>query len=200
MTRKILVIYYSRDGATAALARRVARGIESVAGCQALLRTVPEVSTVCEATSPDIPDSGPPYASQQELADCDGLLIGSPTRFGNMAAPMKHFLDGTGQLWLAGGLTGKPAGVFTSSSSPHGGQESTLLSMLLPLLHHGMLLVGIPYSEPDLSTTDGGGSPYGAGCVSGPEGGAKLSDSEARLAQALGRRVAETAVQLSAET
>lgn len=196
MTVEILVVYYSRDGATAALARRVARGVESVAGCQAVLRTVPEVSTVSEATAPAIPESGPPYASEDDLADCAGLVLGSPTRFGNMAAPMKHFLDGTGQLWLAGALTGKPAGVFTSSSSPHGGQESTLLSMLIPLLHHGMLVMGLPYSEPDLSTTDGGGSPYGAGCVSGPEGGASLTDSEARLAQALGRRIAETAVRL----
>ncbi len=200
MSLEILVVFYSRDGATAALAARVARGVESVTGCQAVLRTVPDVSAVSEATSPDIPDSGPPYASEEDLSRCAGLVLGSPTRFGNMAAPMKHFLDGTGQLWLAGGLTGKPAGVFTASSSPHGGQESTLLSMLVPLLHHGMLVLGLPYSEPDLSTTDGGGSPYGAGCVSGPEGGSALTDSEARLAQALGRRIAETAVRLSAGT
>jgi NAD(P)H dehydrogenase (quinone) len=192
----ILVLYYSRDGATAALARRVARGVESVPGCEAVVRTVPEVSAVVDSPAPAVPSEGPPYASHEDLATCAGLVLGSPTRFGNMAAPLKHFLDTTGQLWMRGALSGKPAGAFTSSASPHGGQESTLLSMFLPLLHHGMLLVGIPYGQPELNTTDGGGSPYGAGHVSGPDGIVPPTDSEGRLAQALGRRIAETALRL----
>jgi NAD(P)H dehydrogenase (quinone) len=193
----VLVLYYSRDGATAALARRVARGVESVPGCEAVVRTVPEIAAVIESPAPPVPSQGPPYATHEDLDACAGLALGSPTRFGNMAAPLKHFLDTTGQLWMRGALSGKPAGVFTSSSSPHGGQESTLLSMLLPLMHHGMLLVGIPYSEPDLNTTDGGGSPYGAGHVSGREGAIPPTESEGRLAQALGRRIAETSVRLA---
>ncbi len=197
MSLGVLVLYYSRDGSTAALARRVARGVESVPGCEALVRTVPDVSPVVEHPAPAVPSEGPPYATHDDLVACAGLALGSPTRFGNMAAPLKHFLDSTGPLWMRGALAGKPAGVFTSSASPHGGQESTLLSMFPPLMHHGMLLVGIPYAEPELNTTDGGGSPYGAGHVSGADGTVALTDSEGRLAAALGRRIAETAVRLA---
>ncbi|MGN6702357.1 MAG: NAD(P)H:quinone oxidoreductase, partial [Burkholderiaceae bacterium] len=158
----ILVLYYSRRGATRTLAELVAEGVESVPGCDARLRTVPPVSTVAEATAPDIPDDGPPYVELADLEQCAGLALGSPTRFGNMAAPMKYFWDGTSTQWLSGALAGKPACVFTSTGSLHGGQETTLLSMMIPLLHHGMLLLGLPYSHPELMTTSDGGTPYGA--------------------------------------
>jgi NAD(P)H dehydrogenase (quinone) len=189
----VLVLYYSRHGATAELAHQVARGVESVAGATARLRTVPPVSPTSEATSPPVPDEGPPYATLDELRNCDGLVLGSPTRFGNMAAPLKHFLDGTGSLWLAGGLDRKPAGVFTSTGSLHGGQESTLLSMMLPLLHHGMYLVGLPFTADALNRTRTGGTPYGASHLAAGSGPARLSDDERELARLLGRRVAELA-------
>lgn len=193
---EILVLYYSRFGATEALAREVCQGIDSVAGCTARLRTVPAVSTVTEITEPDIPNSGPPYASMDDLRECDGLVMGSPTRFGNMAAPLKYFIDGTGSEWLAGTLSGKPAGVFTSTSSLHGGQETTLIAMALPLIHHGMLFVGIPYTEPALSTTTTGGSPYGATHVTWNRDSDQLADEESGLAQTLGKRVAGVALRL----
>lgn len=192
----ILVLYYSQHGSTRALAQQIARGIDSVAGCEARLRTVPKVSAECEAVADAIPDAGAPYVCAEDLQQCAGLALGSPTRFGNMAAPLKYFLDSTSGLWLSGSLIGKPACVFTSSNSPHGGQESTLLSMMLPLLHHGMLLCGIPFSEDGLSRTDGGGSPYGAGHVSRDGGG--LRADEQQLAFAQGRRLAETARKLAA--
>jgi NAD(P)H dehydrogenase (quinone) len=198
---EILVLYYSRHGATAELARQVARGVESVPGASARLRTVPPVSPDTEATAPAVPAEGPPYASVEELRDCDGLVIGSPTRFGNMAAPLKYFLDGTGALWLNGGLDRKPAGVFTSTGSMHGGQESTLLSMMLPLLHHGMYIVGLPFTAESLNRTRTGGTPYGAShlrIVHGAEG-SRLSDDERELARLLGRRVAELAVDCQAQ-
>ena len=194
--RRLLVLYYSRNGGTALLAREVARGVERVKGCEALLRTVPAVSPDTEASAPEVPEDGPPYASHEELAACDGLLLGSPTRFGNMAAPLKYFLDGTASLWMSGALSGKPAGVFTSTASLHGGQESTLLSMLLPLMHHGMVVAGLPYSEPALTGTRSGGTPYGASHWAGQQGRA-LDDDETALAQALGQRVAELAVRLA---
>jgi NAD(P)H dehydrogenase (quinone) len=191
---EILVVYYSRHGATAALARQVVRGIESVQGATARLRTVPEIASVGAASAADaVPPDGPPYATHEELRNCDGLLLGSPTRFGNMAAPLKHFLDGTSALWLNGALDRKPAGVFTSTSTMHGGQESTLLSMMLPLLHHGMYLVGLPYTAEALTRTAGGGTPYGASHVSGRNRSASLSDDERELARLLGQRVAELA-------
>ncbi|MCG5536422.1 NAD(P)H:quinone oxidoreductase [Ectothiorhodospira mobilis] len=190
---EILVLYYSRSGATARMARHVARGVESVAGCTARLRTVPPVSATCEAVAPEIPEEGPPYAGMEDLQACHGLALGSPTRFGNMAAPLKHLLDRTGDLWFSGALTGKPAAVFTSTATQHGGQESTLLSMLLPLLHHGMLILGLPYSEPALTQTTTGGTPYGASHVAGPRGENPLSEHERELCQALGRRLAQTA-------
>lgn len=194
---EVLVLYYSRKGSTAAMARQIARGVES-AGAVARLRTVPVVSTECEALAPAIPDNGPVYAEARDLSECAGLILGSPTRFGNMAAPLKYFLDGTSGLWLSGALAGKPAGVFTSTSTMHGGQESTLLTMMLPLLHHGMLLVGLPYTQPELSGTQTGGTPYGASQVSGTGAEPRpLSKDEITLCQALGRRVAETALKLS---
>lgn len=193
---EILVLFYSRFGATKALAREVCRGIDAVAGAESRLRTVPPVSTESKATGPEIPQTGPPYVTKDDLAECAGLVMGSPTRFGNMAAPLKHFLDNTSGEWLAGTLIGKPAGVFTSTSSLHGGQETTLLSMALPLLHHGMLIAGIPYSETDLSTTKTGGSPYGASHVTWNRDVDRLSDEEKRLAQALGARVAEISLRL----
>src|SRR5579864_833377 len=194
---EVLVLYYSRDGATAELARQVCRGVESVAGASARLRTVPPVSAESEAAPVPVPPSGPPYATLDDLRETQALVLGSPTRFGNMAAPLKHFLDGTASLWLSGGLAGKPAAVFTSTQTLHGGQESTLLSMMLPLLHHGMYLVGLPYTERALSDTRSGGTPYGASHVSGSAAAmAALSDAEKTLAQALGRRVAMLAVQL----
>ncbi|WP_018411793.1 NAD(P)H:quinone oxidoreductase [Methyloversatilis thermotolerans] len=195
--KEILVLYYSRHGATQHLARQIARGIDSVAGACARLRTVPPVSTVCEATAPAIPDSGAPYAEVTDLEECVGLALGSPTRFGNMAAPLKHFLDGSSPQWLSGALAGKPAAVFTSSASMHGGQETTLISMMLPLLHHGMFIVGLPYSEPDLSSTRDGGTPYGASHVAGHDGRSALSEAETRLAVALGHRLAYAALKLA---
>ena len=194
---EILILYYSRQGSTAALARQIARGVESVPGCHARLRTVPPVAAVVEVAAPPVPAEGAPYATHQDLLDCAGLVVGSPTRFGNMAAPMKAFLDGTSALWLSGGLAGKPAAVFTSTQTLHGGQEATLLSMMVPLLHHGMLLVGLPYTEPGLSTTTSGGGPYGASHVALTSGAGKLSDTERDLAQALGRRVADIAARLA---
>ena len=194
---EILVLYYSRSGATAELARQVCRGVESVAGASARLRTVPPVAAESEGPAKPVPASGAPYATLDDLRETQGLLLGSPTRFGNMAAPLKHFLDGTGSLWLSGVLAGKPAGVFTSTQTLHGGQETTLLSMMLPLLHHGMYLVGLPYTERALSETAGGGTPYGASHVAGGGGAAGLTDHEKALAQALGKRVAQLAVCLS---
>lgn len=192
----ILVLYYSRYGATAEMARQVARGVE-LGGREARLRALPAVSALCEATEDAIPASGPPYATPDDLRHCAGLALGSPTRFGNMAAAVKYFLDGTGDLWLAGALAGKPAGVFTSTSSLHGGQESTLLSMMLPLLHHGMLVMGLPYSETDLLHTQTGGTPYGPSHLAGPDSDRPLADEESRLCRALGRRLAETATRLA---
>lgn len=192
----ILVLYYSRSGATEALAREVCRGIDGVQGMSARLRTVPAVSAVTEAVEPAVPADGPPYATRQDLVECAGLAMGSPTRFGNMAAPLKFFLDGTGSEWLAGTLAGKPAGVFTSTSTLHGGQESTLLAMALPLLHHGMLLVGVPYTEPALSSTTTGGSPYGATHVTWNRDDDALSGEEKRIARLQGQRIAEIAARL----
>ncbi len=194
---EILVLYYSRHGATAELAQHIARGIEDVDNCQARIRTVPAVSTVCEAIEDDIPGAGPLYVEKQDLIKCSGLVLGCPTRFGNMPAAMKYFLDGTSDLWLNGTLSGKPAALFTSSSSMHGGQESTLLSMMLPLLHHGMMFIGIPFSEASLRHTKTGGTPYGASRVTGSDGQLALSDDERKLAFALGKRVAETAKKLT---
>ncbi|ASJ25990.1 NAD(P)H:quinone oxidoreductase [Laribacter hongkongensis] len=193
---EILVLFYSRHGATRDLARLIARGVESVDGCHARLRTVPPVSTVCEATAPGVPDSGAPYVELQDLRDCHGLAVGSPTRFGNMASAMKYFWDGTSPEWLAGSLAGKPACVFTSTGSLHGGQESTLLSMMLPLLHHGVLLMGLPYTEPALSATRSGGTPYGVSHWAGNDGRQAISDEEKQLAIAQGRRLARLARQL----
>lgn len=195
----ILVLYYSRHGATAAMAKLIARGIEEVPGMQARLRTVPEVSAVSEATAESIPAEGAPYAELDDLKECAGLALGSPTRFGNMASALKYFLDNTSPLWLSGSLIGKPAAVFTSSSSLHGGQESTLLSMMLPLLHHGMLITGLPYSETDLLHTNSGGTPYGASHYDGAENNLPLSEEEHRLCIALGKRLATTAKALLGE-
>ena len=194
---QILVLYYSRKGSTAELARQVCRGVEAVTGVTAKLRTVPTVSAENEGPAKPVPASGPPYATLEDLRSCGGLILGSPTRFGNMAAPLKYFLDCTSGLWLSGALAAKPAGVFTSTQSMHGGQETTLLSMMLPLLHHGMYLVGLPYTERSLSETTGGGSPYGASHVAGVQDDTGLADHEKTLAQALGRRVAELALILS---
>jgi len=193
----ILVLYYSRHGATRKLAELIGRGIDSVPGAQARLRTVPPVSTVCEATAPDIPPEGAPYVELRDLEECAGLALGSPTRFGNMAAPMKYFLDGTVAQWLSGTLTGKPACVFTSTGSLHGGQETTLLSMMLPLLHHGMLILGLPYSEPGLMTTTAGGTPYGPSHHAHVDNHGPITEHEASLATAMGRRLAETALKLA---
>jgi NAD(P)H dehydrogenase (quinone) len=188
---EILVLYYSRYGAVAQMARQVARGIEQVAGMGARIRTVPPVSAASEAAARPVPDAGAPYAELQDLEECYGLALGSPTRFGNMAAPLKYFLDSTSTLWLKGALAGKPAAVFTSTSSLHGGQETTLLSMMLPLLHHGMLLVGLPYTEPELLSTTSGGTPYGPSHLAGPASDRPLAEEERRLCLALGRRLAE---------
>ena len=192
----ILVLYYSRHGATKELALNIAHGIESVSGMAARIRTVPAVSTVCEATEDTIPDEGAVYCTEEDLRNCSGLILGSPTRFGNMAAPLKYFLDGTSNLWLTGALVDKPAAVFTSTASLHGGQESTLLSMQLPLLHHGMMICGIPYSEPALHNTTTGGTPYGASHVAGQDN-QPLSDSEKQLCLTLGKRVATFARKLA---
>ncbi|RCS29011.1 NAD(P)H:quinone oxidoreductase [Rhodanobacter denitrificans] len=198
MSQEILVLYYSRSGHTAQLARLVARGIEEVPGMRARLRQVPPVAPVTEIAQPPEPEDGAPYATKQDLLDCAGLALGSPTRFGNMAAPLKHFLDTTGAEWASGALVGKPAALFTSTSTMHGGQESTLLSMALPLLHHGMLLLGVPYTEPALSSTQSGGTPYGASHVAGTKGDNPISEHERELARALGRRLADTARKLAA--
>ena len=192
----ILVLYYSRNGATEALAREVCRGIDAVKGMSARLRTVPPVSTVAEAVENEVPDSGPPYAKNSDLAECAGLVMGSPAYFGNMASPLKHFLDSTVGGWLKGELVGKPAGLFASSSSLHGGQESSLLSMAIPLLHHGMLIVGVPYTEEALSSTTSGGTPYGATHVTWNRKPDALSDDEKQIAQTLGKRVATIAQRL----
>lgn len=190
----VLVLYYSQGGSTAEMARTIARGIEEVDGMQARLRTVPAVSSVCEASAPLVPESGAPYAELQDLQECSGLILGSPTHFGNMAASLKHFIDGTGSLWMSGAMIDKPAAVFTSTASMHGGQESTLLSMLLPLMHHGMVVMGLPYSEAALHKTITGGTPYGASRLN--SGNAPLDDDEKALCLALGRRVAQAALKL----
>ena len=195
---EILVLYYSRGGSVARLARQVARGIGEVDGMQARLRTVPPVAPVTTIASPPEPEDGAPYVDRRDLAECAGLLIGSPTRFGNMAAPMKHFIDTLGAEWASGALVGKPAAVFTSTATMHGGQESTLLTMLVPLLHHGCVISGIPFTEPALSATRSGGTPYGASHVAGAQDNPDLSDDEALLARALGRRVADLARRLQA--
>ncbi len=187
---RILILYYSRFGATANMANQIARGIEQVEGAEAIIRTVPPVSPTTEAVDPGIPISGAPYATIDDLKNCDGLALGSPTRFGNMAAPLKYFLDGTSGLWFSGELSGKPAVVFTSTSTMHGGQETTLLSMMLPLIHQGMIILGIPYTEPELSSTKTGGTPYGASHVSGNDGKLPLSEEEKKLCQKLGKRLA----------
>lgn len=195
--QEILVLYYSQTGAVKQMAQLIARGIEKVPQSGARLRTVPKVSTVIEATEPEVPDTGAPYVEYADLEQCAGLALGSPTRFGNMAAPLKYFIDGTGAHWLKGAMSGKPAAVFTSTASMHGGQESTLLSMMLPLLHHGMLLVGVPYSEPELMNTRTGGTPYGASHLAGANADLPISEDEKRICQALGTRLAETARKLS---
>lgn len=194
---ELLVLYYSRHGAVREMARLVARGIELVPGASARLRTVPQVASVTTVAQPAIPEAGAPYCELADLEQCAGLALGSPTRFGNMAAPMKHFWDGTGPHWLKGALAGKPAAVFTSTSSLHGGQETTLLSMMLPLMHHGMLLIGLPYTMPELSATQTGGTPYGASHVAGSANDRPLSAEEKTLCIALGRRLAEVAVKLN---
>lgn len=193
---EILVLYYSRGGSVAALARQIARGVEQVPDMQARLRTVPALTTTLQPAAAPVPDAGAPYVEKRDLEECAALVLGSPTRFGNMAAPLKHFLDSTGAEWASGSLVGKPAAVFTSTASMHGGQESTLLSMLLPLLHHGCLILGIPYTEALLNSTRSGGTPYGASHVAGARDSNELSDDEKQLAQKLGRRIAEVTRQL----
>ncbi|NVM79698.1 NAD(P)H dehydrogenase (quinone) [Duganella sp. SG902] len=193
----ILVLFYSRHGATRKLAELIAQGIESVPGCDARLRTVPPVSSVAEATEPDVPADGAPYVELDDLTECAGIAVGSPTRFGNMASAMKYFWDGTSSQWLSGALAGKPACVFTSTGSLHGGQESTLLSMMIPLFHHGLMVLGLPYTHPELMTTASGGTPYGASHWSGLDGKKVITEDEKRLAIALGKRLAETAVKLN---
>lgn len=193
----ILVLYYSRHGAVKTMAQLVARGVEQVEGARARLRTVPDVSTVCEAVADSIPAEGAPYVEPRDLEECVGLALGSPTRFGNMAAPVKHFIDTTSGQWLKGTLAGKPGAVFTSTSSLHGGQETTLLSMMLPLLHHGMVIVGLPYSEPELISTTSGGTPYGPSHVAGPASDQPITEEEKKLCLALGKRLAETALKLA---
>lgn len=193
----ILVLYYSRGGSVARLARQIARGVDEVEGARARLRTVPPVAPVTERAAPPEPEDGAPYVEKADLAECAGLLLGSPTRFGNMAAPMKHFLDTLGAEWASGTLVGKPAAAFTSTASQHGGQESTLLTMLVPLLHHGCIVAGIPFTEPQLSTTRSGGTPYGASHVAGAKDDPQLTDDEAALARALGRRIAQLALKLA---
>ena len=194
---EILVLYYSRGGSVARLARHIARGIEEVPGMQARLRTVPPVAAVTQQAAPPVPDDGAPYVQASDLVECVGLALGSPTRFGNMAAPVKHFLDGLGAEWASGTLVGKPAAVFTSTATQHGGQESTLLTMHVPLLHHGCLIVGIPFTEPLLSSTRSGGTPYGASHVAGGQDDPQPTDEEATLARALGRRLADIAARLA---
>ena len=194
--KEILVLYYSRDGAVEQMARLVARGIEQVPGAAARVRTVPQVSAICEAVEKEVPDTGAPYAELKDLEECAGLALGSPARFGNMAAPLKYFLDSTSALWLKGVLAGKPAAVFTSTATLHGGQETTLLSMILPLLHHGMLIVGVPYTEPELTSTSSGGTPYGASHVAGITSDIAITEAERKLCIALGKRLAEIACRL----
>jgi len=193
----ILVLYYSRYGAVKQMAQYIARGIESVPGMEAKIRTVPPVSTTTEATDKSVPDHGAPYVTLDDLKNCDGLALGSPTRFGNMAAPLKYFIDQTTSLWLSGNLVNKPAVVFSSTSSMHGGQETTLLSMMLPLFHLGFVLLGLPYTEPDLTTTQSGGTPYGASHLAGAQGKNPITDEEQRLCMALGKRLAEVAIKLN---
>jgi NAD(P)H dehydrogenase (quinone) len=193
----VLILYYSRTGSVAQLAQYIARGVEQVDGLEARLRTVPPVSTTCEAVDSSIPETGAPYASLEDLRHCSGLALGSPTRFGNMAAPLKYFLDGTSELWLSGALVNKPACVFSSSSSMHGGQETTLMSMMLPLLHQGMILLGTPYTETALNTTQTGGTPYGVTHVAGVENDRAISKDEITLAKRLGERLAQVALALS---
>lgn len=195
---EILVLYYSRDRAVKEMANLIARGIGEVPGATARIRTVPKVSALCEAVEKDVPDEGAPYAELIDLEECSALVVGSPTYFGNMAAPLKYFWDSTTPLWLKGALVGKPAAVFTSSASQHGGQETTLFSMMLPLLHHGMMILGIPYSESELSSTSDGGTPYGASHVAGIEGNRGISAAEKKLCIALGARLAATALKLAA--
>lgn len=195
--QEILVLYYSRGGAVREMAQVIARGIDSVSGVKARIRTVPNISANCEATEPEIPEQGAPYAELADLEQCIGLALGSPTRYGNMAAALKYFIDSTTPLWLKGALIGKPAAIFTSSGSLHGGNETTLLTMMLPLLHHGMTIVGLPYSEPALSTTQSGGTPYGASHIGGAMDDQPLSDDERQLCLALGKRLAETALKLA---
>ena len=194
---QVLVLYYSRHGNVADMARQIARGVESVNHCEAVLRTVPPVSATPESIAPDIPEAGPPYATAEDLIACDGLALGSPTRFGNMAAAMKYFIDSTADVWASGGLSGKPAAVFSSTASLHGGQETTLLSMMLPLLHHGMLMLGLPYSESGLFAETGGGTPYGPTHVAGEQSDKALTDNEKELCFAMGKRLAEIAKRLS---
>lgn len=194
----ILILYYSRGGSVAKLARQVARGVEEAPGMRARLRSVPPVAAVTSTAAPPVPEDGAPYVEARDLDECVGMIFGSPTRFGNMAAPLKHFFDGLGAQWTSGSLVGKPAAVFTSTATMHGGQESTLLSMMLPLLHHGMLVLGLPYTEPALTSTASGGTPYGASHVAGPKDDRPLSEEEQVLARALGRRVADLARRLSA--
>jgi NAD(P)H dehydrogenase (quinone) len=196
----ILVLYYSQHGSTAAIAQAIARGIESVPNAQARIRTVPKVAPTTQVATPAIPDAGAPYVEAHDLTECIGLALGSPTRFGNMASAMKHFLDGTAGIWMQGGLVGKPAAVFTSTTTMHGGQESTLLSMMLPLLHHGMVIVGIPFTEATLTSTTSGGTPYGASHVSGIDNKTQLTEDERKLAFALGQRLATTALKLATES
>ena len=195
----ILILYYSHHGATADMARRIARGVEEIDGMQACLRTVPAVSTVCEAVEDSIPESGDPYVTLEDLKNCAGLVLGSPTRFGNMAGAMKYFLDSTSSIWLEGALVDKPAAVFTSTSSLHGGQESTLLSMMLPLMHHGMMILGLPYPNTDLMNTKTGGTPYGPSHLAGTDNKLPLSDDEISHCQLLGKRIARTAKLLEAK-
>lgn len=195
---RILVLYYSRSGSVAELARHIAHGIESVSGCEAIIRTVPSVSATAENTEADIPDSGPPYATHEDLISCDGLALGSPTRFGNMAAPMKYFIDSTSDIWISGSLAGKPATVFSSTASLHGGQETTLLSMMLPLMHHGMLILGVPYTESGLFANEGGGTPYGVTHVAGDKNQHPVSENEKQLCLATGKRLANITKKLNA--
>lgn len=195
---EVLVLFYSQGGAVYEMAKLVARGVESVKGVKARIRTVPKVSANCEATEPDVPTKGAPYVELHDLEECIGIALGSPTRFGNMAAPMKYFLDGTVSQWLKGSLIGKPAAVFTSTGSMHGGNETTLITMMLPLMHHGMLMVGLPYSEPELSSTNSGGTPYGASHIGGSADDRAITEDERKLCIALGKRLAQTALKLSA--
>jgi len=197
MSIEILVVYYSTNGSTEEMAKKIARGVEETDGASARLRSVAPVSTVCEAIEPTVPNAGAPYATTEDIEECDGLIMGSPTHFGNVAAPMKHYIDSTSNQWMNGALIGKPAAVFTSTASQHGGQETTLLTMMMPLLHHGMMIVGLPYSEQALLDTITGGSPYGASHTSTKRDNV-LSEHEHDLCRALGRRVAETAIKLKA--